>query len=207
MTIAPEGRLLVGGITAVSALATILGGWASLPLWIVAIFAAQFFREPTRHITANDDDILAPADGRVVFVGPAPSPFDGAMMLKISVFMNVFNVHANRVPTAGKVLRSEHIQGAFFNATLDKSSEKNERHLLEIDGMCGRVVCVQVAGLLARRVLCYAKEGDHLRVGERYGFIRFGSRADLYLPMGISPLVALGDRVVAGITRLAVPAA
>ncbi|MGU9950711.1 MAG: phosphatidylserine decarboxylase [Gammaproteobacteria bacterium WSBS_2016_MAG_OTU1] len=205
MTIAPEGYYIVGGVLAITISGTLLLGGHSWPLWIIFILIAQFFREPVRNIVANVDDIVSPADGRVVFIGRATSPANGKESLKISVFMNVFNVHANRSPVAGAVMRSQRFPGSFFNASLDKASEENERHLIEIDGKHGKIACMQIAGLLARRVLCHTNVGDTLSIGQRYGFIRFGSRADVYLPLNISPTVALGDSVVAGITRIAAP--
>ena len=117
--------------------------------------------------------------------------------------MNVFNVHANRAPVSGKVVLSERRGGGFLNAALDKASEENERHLIVIDSELGQITCVQIAGLLARRVLCYANVGDRLEAGQRYGFIRFGSRADLYLPETFHPTVSLGDKVAAGMNCLA----
>ena len=203
MTIAPEGRWIVGGVFVVAAVVAVLAGAWSLPLWAATLFVAQFFREPNRDIDVGENEIVSAADGKVVFVGRAPNPLNGAESLKISVFMNVFNVHANRSPAAGEVSESRRFPGAFFNAALDKASTQNERHLIAIKSAHGEIVCMQVAGLLARRVLCYARVGDRLCGGERYGFIRFGSRADLYLPPNLRPAVALGDSVVAGITRVA----
>lgn len=203
MTIAPEGRLLVGVIAAAAIIASFFLGVMSWPLWLILLFVGQFFRDPKRDIQVADDEVVSPADGRVVFVGRAPSPADGSEKIKISVFMNVFNVHVNRSPMTGKVVRSQRFPGSFFNAALDKASEQNERHMIVIDGVHGEITCVQIAGLLARRVLCYTKEGDMVSGGERYGFIRFGSRADLYLPLDMKPAVALGDSVTAGITRMA----
>lgn len=203
MTIAPEGRWIVGGVfVAAVCIFFVSAAWSS-PFWIAALFVAQFFREPTRAVNVGADEIVSAADGKVVFVGRAPSPRGGGDSVKISVFMNVFNVHANRSPAAGEVLESRRFAGKFFNAALDKASDQNERHLIAIQSAHGEIVCMQIAGLLARRVLCYAKTGDSLRGGERYGFIRFGSRADLYLPPHLRPTVALGDSVVAGITRVA----
>ncbi|MDM5146920.1 phosphatidylserine decarboxylase [Candidatus Persebacteraceae bacterium Df01] len=203
MTIAPEGRWIVSGVVALAVACFWIWGWASWPLWLPSIVIIQFFREPARHINADNDAILSPADGHVVFVGKEKSPIDGSPAVKISVFMSVFNVHSNRSPVAGIILQSERFAGSFFNAALDKASHNNERHLIEINSPHGRVVCVQVAGLLARRVLCYLKTGDTVKAGQRYGFIRFGSRADLYLPPHCVPLVALGDSVKAGITCMA----
>ena len=203
MTIAPEGKWIVGGAFAAAVVAFLFWGASSWPLWIVAVFVAQFFREPRREIGAAEDEIVSPADGRVVFVGRAESPADGTEAVKISVFMNVFNVHSNRSPASGEVAESKRFAGSFLNAALDKASEKNERHMIVINSAHGKIVCVQIAGFLARRVLCHASVGNVLRVGERYGFIRFGSRADLYLPPHLRPTVALGDSVVGGITRVA----
>lgn len=204
MTVAPEGRTIVGGAFLAALAASWAWGAASFPVWAAAVFAAQFFREPARDIDVADDEIVSPADGRVIFIGKAEPPGGGGEKIKISVFMNVFNVHANRSPAAGKISVSRRFPGKFFNAALDKSSAENERHMIEIETAHGAVVCVQIAGLLARRVFCYAREGGELKGGERYGFIRFGSRADLYLPPHLKPAVALGDSVSAGITRVAV---
>ena len=204
MKIAPEGRTIVAGTAAAAAVAAVAWGWSSWPMWLAVAFVVQFFREPQRDIVAAEDDIVSPADGRVVFVGRAQSP-GGDESVKISVFMNVFNAHANRSPCAGAVARSERFAGRFFNAELDKSSTNNERHLIEIDGVHGKIACMQVAGFLARRVFCHARVGDQLSVGQRYGFIRFGSRADVYLPPTMIPAVAPGDHVQAGLTRLASP--
>ena len=204
--VAPEGRDTVSLVAVVAMLGALILGWWSLPLWLALAFVVQFFRDPER-IPPEGEDLqniaLSPADGRIVFMGAAPSPLDQSPSLKISVFMNVFNVHANRIPMEGTVVKSEHFPGAFLNAALDKASEKNERHLLALDTARGRVVCVQIAGLLARRISCDAREGDMLPAGTRYGFIRFGSRVDLHLPPQATPLAALGDAVVAGRTRLA----
>ena len=202
--IAPEGRDIVS-IAALAALAaSAFFGWGSLPFWLALLFALQFFRDPERAIPEDAEDVaLSPADGRVVFVGPSVSPADDSPSLKISVFMNVFNVHANRIPTDGTVAKSERFPGAFVNAALDKASEKNERHLIALDTPHGPVACVQIAGLIARRISCDAKVGETVSAGTRYGFIRFGSRADLHLPPSAIPLAALGDKVVAGQTPLA----
>ena len=204
MKLAREGWEITAICAAVALCATLLAGAAAaLPLWLLLAFVAQFFREPARVINTTPNAVLSAADGRVVFVGPAPSPLDGAEALKISVFMNVFNVHANRAPVAGEVAHSERFAGRFFNAALDKASEYNERHLIAIDSAGGRVVAVQIAGLLARRVLCYVNSGDAIASGQRYGFIRFGSRVDLYLPPACRPQVGLGDKTVAGVSIVA----
>ena len=177
-------------------------GW-SAPLWLMAIFVIQFFRDPPREVPQKPDAVLAPADGRIVKVEKARDPYTERDTLLISVFMNVFNVHSNRSPVDGTVERVEYSRGSFINADLDKASTENERNamVLKLDGE--RITVVQVAGLIARRILCYVKAGDRLARGQRYGFIRFGSRVDVYLPLTARPRVAVGDRVAATSTILA----
>ena len=177
-------------------------GW-SAPLWLMAIFVIQFFRDPPREVPQQPDAVLAPADGRIVKVEKARDPYTERDALLISVFMNVFNVHSNRSPVDGTVERVEYSRGSFINADLDKASTENERNamVLKLDGE--RITVVQVAGLIARRILCYVKAGDRLARGQRYGFIRFGSRVDVYLPLTARPRVAVGDRVAATSTILA----
>jgi phosphatidylserine decarboxylase len=173
-------------------------GWAA-PLWLLTLFMVQFFRDPVRYIPLTARAVICPADGRVIAVGEAEDPYLKRPSVRISVFMNVFNVHSNRSPVAGSVRERWYSPGRFFNAALDKASEQNERNALWIHADEGQdVVVVQVAGLIARRILCYAQPGGHVGRGERFGFIRFGSRVDLYLPLGSSVKVALGDKVTAG---------
>jgi phosphatidylserine decarboxylase len=180
------------------------GWWWSVPFWLGVAFVVQFFRDPPRAVPGDERTVVAPADGRVVAVERAEDPYLGRQALKVSVFMNVFNVHSNRSPVDGEVKRSWYDPGAFFNAELDKASLENERSALWLRADAGAdVTCVQIAGLIARRILCYAKAGDHLRRGDRFGFIRFGSRVDVYLPEGARVRVALGERVWAGSTILA----
>jgi len=177
-------------------------GW-SAPLWLVAMFVVQFFRDPPREVPQQANAVLAPADGRIVKVEQARDPYTERDTLLISVFMNVFNVHSNRSPVDGTVARVEYSRGKFVNADLDKASTENERNamVVKLDGE--RITVVQVAGLIARRILCYVKAGDRLARGQRYGFIRFGSRVDVYLPLTARPRVAVGDRVAATSTILA----
>jgi phosphatidylserine decarboxylase len=173
--------------------------------WVVAVFIIQFFRDPPRQIPAEERAVISPADGRIVLVERARDPYLDRDALKISVFMNVFNAHSNRSPVDGEVRQAWYYPGRFFNAELAKSSLENERAALWIrtpDGI--DVTCVQVAGLIARRILCYAKSGDQLRRGDRFGFIRFGSRVDVYLPLEARPRVSVGDKVYATETILAV---
>jgi phosphatidylserine decarboxylase len=179
-------------------------GWA-LPLWIIALFVLQFFRDPPRTVPADPRAVLSPADGRVVVVERAEDPYLKREALKVSVFMNVFNAHSNRSPVDGEVRDAWYFPGKFVNADLAKASLENERNALWIRTPDGAdVTCVQVAGLIARRILCYAKPGQRLSRGERYGFIRFGSRVDVYLPLAAVPRAAVGDKVYATETVLAV---
>ena len=180
-----------------------LGGW-SIPLWIIAVFVLQFFRDPARVIPQDPNAVLSPADGRIVVVEKAHDPYAGREALKISVFMNVFNVHSNRAPVDGRIEKVEYFPGKFVNADLDKASIENERNALVITAANGETVsCVQVAGLIARRILCYVNASDDLARGQRYGFIRFGSRVDVYLPLTARPKVTVGDKVSATETILA----
>ncbi len=186
---------------AVSGFASLLvwlafGFWWALPLLLISIFILQFFRDPPREVPANPLAVLAPADGRVVAVEQIRDPYLERDAHKVSIFMNVFNVHSNRSPVDGTVHNVWYHPGRFINAELDKASAENERNAMWIKAVNGEdVVCVQVAGLIARRILCYAGKGDRLARGQRYGFIRFGSRVDLYLPLSAKVRASLGDRV------------
>lgn len=178
-------------------------GWAAFP-WLVVIFMVQFFRDPPRRIPGEAAAVLSPADGRIVSVEKARDPYLERDALKISVFMNVFNAHSNRSPVDGVVEKTWYFPGKFFNADLAKASTENERAVIYLRTPDGHdVTCVQVAGLIARRILCYAKEGRRLARGERFGFIRFGSRVDVYLPLTATPRVTVGDKVYATQTVLA----
>ena len=202
--IAREGWPYLAGTIAVAAVVTWLFGWWSLPFWLAALFVLQFFRDPPREVPQGEGLVLCPADGRVIVVGNARDPYRDADALKISVFMNVFNVHSNRAPVDGVVKDVVYNKGLFVNASFDKASSDNERNALLVQGRDGTTIsCVQVAGLIARRILCYVKAGDTLARGQRYGFIRFGSRVDLYLPPASRPRVAIGDKVKATSTVLA----
>ena len=203
--IAVEGIPLVIVLLILAVLAGTFWGWWSAPLWLALIFVAQFFRDPPRVIPDAPGLVLCPADGRVIVVGEVADPYrGGARSLKVSIFMNVFNVHSQRSPVDGTVKEVKYAKGLFVNAAFDKASSDNERNALVIRLDNGvEISCVQVAGLIARRILCYVKAGDHLHRGQRYGFIRFGSRVDVYLPPGSRPLVAIGDKVKASSTVLA----
>ena len=202
--IAREGWPFLG-IAAVAALVatSVLGAW-SWPFWVIAVFVLQFFRDPPRTIPQDPKAVLSPADGRIVVVEKAHDPYANREALKISVFMNVFNVHSNRSPVDGKIEKVEYFPGKFVNADLDKASTENERNAVVMTAANGQTITfVQVAGLIARRILCYVNAGDSLARGQRYGFIRFGSRVDVYLPLSARPLVVVGDKVSATETVLA----
>lgn len=178
--------------------------WIWGPLWAILVFVVQFFRDPRRVSPSDPGLVVSPADGKIVFAGIAPDPYLERDSYKISVFMNVFSVHSNRAPVEGSIQDEWYTPGKFINAALDKSSELNERKALWIRDPEGNdVTVVQVAGLVARRILCYVKKGDTVRRGQRYGFIRFGSRVDVYLPPGtFEPEVGLGDKLTAGVSIL-----
>jgi phosphatidylserine decarboxylase len=170
--------------------------WLAALAWLVVLFVLQFFRDPPRAIPQQPNAVLSPADGRVVSVGKVRDPYLDRDALKISVFMNVFNAHSNRSPVDGVVANTWYHEGGFVNASLDKASIDNERNALHLRTSSGAdITCVQVAGLVARRILCYVKTGEHLKRGQRYGFIRFGSRLDVYLPPNATPRASVGDRV------------
>lgn len=176
----------------------------SLPLWVIAGFVIQFFRDPAREIPQQANAVLSPADGRIVAIEQTQDPELQREAIKISVFMNVFNVHSNRSPVDGEVTRVNYFAGSFLNAALAKASLENERNAVSVRLDNGQeVTFIQIAGLVARRILCYAKVGDRLSRGQRYGFIRFGSRVDVYVPVGSHVRVQMGERVLATETILA----
>ncbi len=202
--IAREGWPFLALAVAMAALASWYSLVWSIPLWIIALFVLQFFRDPAREVPGDAKTVVSPADGRIVAVEKAHDPYLGRETIKVSVFMNVFNVHSNRAPVDGEVKQIWYKAGRFVNAVLDKASTENERNALWIRADAGAdVVCVQVAGLIARRILCYVNAGDQVLRGQRYGFIRFGSRVDLYLPPNARIRAALGDKVYAASTILA----
>ena len=201
--IAREGWLVLLAAFAAALIATGLVGWWSIPFWIWAVFALQFFRDPARTPPMDADAVIAPADGRVVVVEKVRDAYLDRDALKVSVFMNVFNVHSNKSPVDGEIKSLWYTAGSFVNADLDKASSENERNALHIVTARGDVTCVQIAGLIARRILCYVKPGDMLSRGQRYGFIRFGSRVDVYLPVTARAEVSIGQKVTGGRTILA----
>ena len=203
----PEGYVFIAGF-AVLALAL---NYIYAPLgWIggiLTVWCAYFFRDPPRVTPQRDGLVVSPADGIVSSLGMfAPPPELGlgaAPLQRVSVFMSVFDCHVNRAPVAGRIVKLAYKPGLFLNADLDKASEDNERSGLIIEGPSGRFGVVQIAGLIARRIVSFAREGDSLQAGDRFGLIRFGSRVDVYLPAGATLLVSLGQKAIAGETVLA----
>jgi phosphatidylserine decarboxylase len=209
----PEGRKYAVAVGAAALLAYVvhwqLIGWvlAGLTLWVVS-----FFRDPVRTTPRGSNLVIAPADGLITMIVKVPPPPElrGADGLsdpdytRVSIFMSVFDVHINRAPIAGRVTRIAYVPGKFVNADLDKASEDNERQHLLIEGADGiRIGFTQIAGLVARRILAFVRQGDAVDAGQRIGLIRFGSRVDVYLPAGTAPKVLLGQRAIAGETVLA----
>jgi len=204
--IAREGwPFLAFMIVAAITVSFLVGKWAAFPLWLIFLFMLQFFRDPSRTLKSTESNaVISPADGRIVVVEQTVDPYRNVPALKISVFMNVFNVHSQRSPMCGTVEHVRYYPGAFVNAVLPKASLENERNALLMKTDTGvDITVVQVAGLIARRILCYVKPSAHLNTGERYGFIRFGSRLDVYLPTTAQAAVAIGDKVYAGTDVLA----
>jgi phosphatidylserine decarboxylase len=203
--IAREGWAYVAGTAAAALAVAVLAGWWSIPLWLAAAFVLQFFRDPPRTLPRDARAVVAPADGRIVAVERARDPWLERDAIKVSIFMNVFNVHSNRSPVDAQVKQAWYSAGTFVNANLDKASLENERNALWLKRADGAdFTCVQIAGLIARRIVCYAKPGDTLSRGQRFGFIRFGSRVDLYVPPGASVSAALGEKVYGGSSVLAI---
>jgi phosphatidylserine decarboxylase len=202
--IAREGWPFLAIALAVSLAVSFFFGWWSVPLWLVTLFILQFFRDPAREVPDDPLAVVAPADGRVVEVSRSQDPYVRREALKVSVFMNVFNVHSNRSPVDGTVKERWYFPGAFVNAALDKASLSNERNAIWLRTRGGAdITCVQVAGLIARRILCYVAAGADLARGQRFGFIRFGSRVDVYLPLDAQVKAAIGEKVAAGETVIA----
>ena len=204
--IAREGWPFVAAVAIAAVALSLTSLWPlAVVAWLALLFIVQFFRDPPRRVPEDRDAVLSPADGKIVAVEKTRDPYLDRDALKISVFMNVFNVHSNRSPVDGEVKNAWYNAGSFVNAALDKASVENERNALHLVTPAGvDVTCVQVAGLIARRILCYVKPGDMLARGQRYGFIRFGSRVDVYLPLDATPRAVVGDMVFATETILAV---
>ncbi len=198
-----EGWRFIGIFAAVTALLAIIAeplGWLG---FVLTIWCYYFFRDPDRVTPQIDDVVVSPADGTVQMIAEVKAPDELEMgdqkFTRVSIFMSVFNVHVNRAPADGKITKSVYVPGKFFNATLDKASKDNERQLLAMKTKSGKDICfVQIAGLVARRIVCDAAPGQEYKAGERFGMIRFGSRLDVYLPEGVKPQVVLGQTMVAG---------
>ncbi|SFQ08770.1 phosphatidylserine decarboxylase [Nitrosomonas cryotolerans] len=203
--IAREGWPFIAAAVIVTLLVHIFAGWLwALPLWLITFFILQFFRDPARDVPMARNAVLSPADGRIVAVEKILDPYLNRDAIKVSVFMNVFNVHSNRSPVDGEIQNKWYFPGKFINADLPKASLENERNALWIKADSGAdVTCVQIAGLIAKRIICHANPGEHLARGQRFGFIRFGSRVDVYLPLETKINVNIGDKVYATSTILA----
>lgn len=203
----PEGYPFIGAF----AFASLILFWIWSPLgWIgvaLTVWCALFFRDPVRVTPTREGIVVSPADGRVSMITQTVPPpelgLGAAPLLRVSIFMSVFNVHVNRSPVAGRIERIAYRPGKFINAELDKASEDNERNSLVIVTPAGRIGVVQIAGLVARRIVSFVREGQSLVAGERFGLIRFGSRLDVYLPEGAKTLVSEGQTAIAGETVLA----
>jgi phosphatidylserine decarboxylase len=204
----PEGIRFVAIFAVITLLLFLVSpilGWIGVGL---TVWCYYFFRDPVRTTPAREGLIVSPADGVISLIEPAVPPKELGMapdaLTRVSVFMNVFDCHVNRSPVAGEVKAISYRPGKFFNASLDKASEHNERNSLWLRLPDGQdIAVVQIAGLVARRILCFVKEGQNLQAGERFGLIRFGSRVDVYLPPGVEPMVCIGQRMTAGETVLA----
>jgi phosphatidylserine decarboxylase len=204
----PEGHKFIGAGAAVTLLLFLV--WPALG-WIAALvtlWIAYFFRDPDRVTPMRDGLVIAPGDGRISAIEKVQPPPELEMgteeRVRISIFLSIFDVHIQRAPVAGRVVRSIYVPGAFVNAALDKASEENERRAIVIETASGtQIAAVQIAGLVARRIVTFAREGDNVGAGQRYGLIRFGSRVDTYLPPGRAPLVAVGQLAIGGETVLA----
>lgn len=198
-----EGWKFVGIFAAITALLAMIWqplGWIGL---VLTVWCFYFFRDPERVTPDVSDVVVSPADGTVQMITKVKAPEELGLgdqkFTRVSVFMSVFNVHVNRSPADGKIMKSVYVPGKFLNATLDKASKENERQILAMKTKSGKNLCfVQIAGLVARRILCEAVEGQEYKAGERFGLIRFGSRLDVYLPEGVEPQVCLGQTMVAG---------
>jgi phosphatidylserine decarboxylase len=194
--IAKEGWLFLVIAFFASALLTYIQNPLSWIAWTVTLFILQFFRDPLRNKPSKKNVVLSAADGKVIAIEKMTNPYTNKSSIKVSVFMNVFNVHSNKCPVDGKILEKYYFPGKFLNAALSKASQENERCAITIQTKEKKIItCVQIAGLIARRILCYKDKGDEVKAGERYGFIKFGSRVDLYLPTNASIKVNLGQTV------------
>lgn len=206
LRIAPEGWRVIGWVAgvlgALALAASAAGWWGGWAVWLGGVgFCGWFFRDPERVAPGDDRLIVSPADGKVIDVRPVRDPeLLGAPATRISIFMSPLNVHVNRSPVAGRIEAVQHTAGRFHAAFADKASDDNERNAVVLSGGGRRFLVVQIAGALARRIVCRRARGDALARGERYGLIMFGSRVDLYVPPDVTVRVTLGQRVRAGLT-------
>jgi phosphatidylserine decarboxylase len=202
----PEGRRYVIIVAVAAVLSLLIWNVLFWPLAFLALGVAAFFRDPIRVTPKNEGLVIAPADGLITMIQPVMPPPELAILgttplIRVSIFMSVFDVHVNRTPIAGTIRQVVYISGKFLNADLDKASDENERQHFVVEGHTGRKVgFTQIAGLVARRIVTFAKVGDMVATGQRVGLIRFGSRVDVYLPDDCTPQVALGQRSIAGET-------
>ncbi|MBL50958.1 MAG: phosphatidylserine decarboxylase family protein [Candidatus Marinimicrobia bacterium] len=205
MRLAPEGRIIILPLMVFNALAIWQANELEIPMiipWILImllVFCLNFFRDPIRYIPEGDDLVLAPADGKIVKIEKIQDEDLGESQL-VSIFLNVFNVHANRMPIHGTFSKVEYEKGKFLAAFDHKASDENERTEILLNSKFGMIKIKQIAGLIARRILCYAKKGETMDAGERLGFIRFGSRTDLILPIHVNLSVELGQKVIGNTT-------
>ena len=204
--IAVEGVPFIAADAVLTLLGAAFHWWvAAFCLLVVTLFILYFFRNPRRVIPNVDNAVVAPADGVIIYAGRAVESHLQQEMEKISIFMSVFNVHVNRFPLAGRVLDRFYVPGKFLDVRDERATFENEQLGLILEGTRGaKVVCVQVAGLIARRIVCYLQAGDTLPMGDIYGLIRFGSRLDVYLPIGTDVRVGMGEKTVAGETILGI---
>lgn len=202
----PEGYIFIAGAVILALILDWLLPRVGWLFWLLPLFVAYFFRDPKRHTPMREGLVVSPADGRVSFVGQAVPPPELELgdqpMLMISIFLSVFDVHINRAPVSGKIRKIVYTPGLFLNADLDKASKDNERNSLVIESSSGAIGCVQIAGLIARRILCFVKQGEDITAGARFGLIRFGSRTDVYVPLGAQALVTEGQTAIGGETVL-----
>ena len=192
-----------GGLVVSFLMGLLVHPLAAVPFAAFTLFSAWFFRNPTRRTPSDPNAVICPADGVICLVKDVDEPEVGGKATRVSIFMSVFNVHVNRAPVAGRVAKTTYSPGKFSVASLDKASVENERNAIVLDTAKGKLLFVQIAGAVARRIICYAKPGDSLAAGQRFGLIRFGSRVDVYFPAGVSrPDVVVGQKVVGGETVL-----
>lgn len=200
-----EGAPSIGALAFITLILALMSWeFGALVFLGLTLFTLNFFRDPERISPTDQGAAVAPADGKIVSIKTAPDPFSGESRTQVCIFMNVFNVHVNRMPVTATIREIRYFPGLFINASLDKASTDNERNALVLEDREGQTWCmVQIAGLIARRIVSWAEVGDALPQGARFGMIKFGSRVDLYIPDGYAPAVSIGDKVLAGQTIVA----